>query len=81
MHGVYMNRLVTKTSGFSPGRKIFINSEGSYLLSEANSLPEGYVVGAEVPSDFIHALRQEDWIEKIEGNESNRFRPARKMWF
>ena len=44
-------KLTPKTQDFSPGRKIFVFSDGSYSLSEEMELPSGAVFGAEIPDE------------------------------
>lgn len=46
-----MRKLTTKTTDFSPGRKIFVRPNGEFSISEASELPEGFSIGADLPSE------------------------------
>lgn len=46
-----MNKLTIKTSNFAAGKKVFVNQSGGHIVSESETLPEGYLLGAELPEE------------------------------
>jgi len=46
-----MNRLTPKKLNFAAGKKVFVSSEGEHLISEGEVLPEGYLLGADLPQE------------------------------
>lgn len=46
-----MKKLTPKTSEFSDGQKLFVFPNGSFEISESQTLPEGSVLGADIPSE------------------------------
>lgn len=46
-----MKKLTPKTSNFAAGRKLFMKRGGELEVSEAETLPEGFSLGVEVPEE------------------------------